>query len=67
MNKTKKQLKAMSSYDLDERLDALRDIEEILYKYRHVFDVEDNKEKLSAMVEIEIGMTIDILEERIEY
>jgi hypothetical protein len=67
MNKTKKQLKAMSSYDLDERLDALREIEEILYKYRHVFDVEDNKEKLSAMVEIEIGMTIDILQERIEY
>lgn len=67
MNKTKNQLKAMSSYDLEERLDALRDIQQTIDKYRHVFNVEDDKEKLSAMVDAEIQMTLDILEERNEY
>lgn len=67
MNKTKNQLKAMSSYNLEERLDALRDIQQTIDKYRHVFNVEDDKEKLSAMVDAEIQMTLDILEERNEY
>lgn len=65
MNKTKNQLKAMSSYNLEERLDALRDIQQTMYKYRHVFELD--KEKLSVMVDAEIQMTLDILEERNEY
>jgi hypothetical protein len=65
MNKTKKQLKAMLSYDLEERLDALRDIQQTMDKYQHVFELD--KEKLSVMVNLEIQMTLDILEERSEY
>lgn len=61
MNKTKKQLKQMSEYILQERLDCLCDIRNTLKKYRHVMHEDEN---LLKMVNEEIDMAFDVLNER---
>lgn len=61
MNKTKKQLKQMSEYILQERLDCLCAIRTALKNYRHVMHEDEN---LVKMVNEEIDMAFDVLNQR---
>lgn len=60
----------MSTHTLEERLDCLAGISDRLYGYRHVFNMAiidgklDEVEPLTAMVQNEIDVIIDILESR---
>ena len=70
LNKSKKELQVMSTNTLEERLDCLAGISARLYDYRHVFNTAiidgklDEVEPLTAMVQNEINMIVDILESR---
>jgi hypothetical protein len=52
-----------SSYELQERLDALYQIKNRLYDYRHVFNHEDGEPILDIIAD-EITLTVQTLEER---
>lgn len=60
----------MSNNTLEERLDCLCDMKARMYDYRHVFNtaIIDGKmqevEPLTAMIQNEIDMVVDILESR---
>lgn len=60
-NKTAKQVKTTSDYELEERLDALCSIIAKLTQYGHVFTPD---EKLWTMVQDEINDIVEELEER---
>ena len=60
-NKTAKQIKATSGYELSERLDCLHHIMARLTKYSHVFETD---EKLCRMVQDEINDICAELERR---
>ena len=57
----KTQLKKKSTYNLEERLDALCSMRAKLYDYRHVFDEDD---RLCEMVQSEINYIVNELENR---
>jgi hypothetical protein len=60
-NQTAKEIKAKSTYELEERLDALCSIMAKLTQYGHVFEPE---ERLWSMVQDEINDIVDELEAR---
>jgi mannosyltransferase OCH1-like enzyme len=57
----KTQVKKKSTYDLEERLDALCSMRAKLYDYRHVFEDDD---RLCEMVQSEINDIVNELEKR---
>ena len=60
-NQTAKEIRAKSTYALEERLDALCSIMAKLKECWHVFDAD---EKLQTMVQDEINDVVDELETR---
>jgi hypothetical protein len=57
----KTQVKKKSTYDLEERLDALCSIRAKLYDYSHVFEEDD---RLCEIVQSEINDIVNELENR---
>jgi hypothetical protein len=60
-NKTAKQIKATSGYELGERLNCLHGIMAKLDRYSHVFEAD---EKLCVMVQDEINGILEELDAR---
>ena len=60
-NKTAKQIKATSGYELGERLNCLHGIMAKLDRYSHVFETD---EKLCVMVQDEINDIVEQLDAR---
>lgn len=56
-------IKRKSYYELQERLDALYQIKNRLYDYRHVFNHEEGEPILDIIAD-EITITVQTLEER---